>query len=403
MQAGIFWGIVGVAAVWSARSPDLNWDGIAYVALALERSGVEPADAHALAYGQLREIAPDERYRDLTEASAYRARMAADPAAFGATLGFYRMRQGYVGLLSGAHAFLGGNPFWASVAIGVVAHLLLAWALWGWMEEWVGDTWWRLLALPLLLQPAVLGGIPLTTPDFLAAALLVVGAYQLLIRRALGEGGAFLLLAVLCRPDVMILACPLVLVPALAQVLAGGLDAKLLRDHGWGIGLCLALALLGGGVIVVSGAHPWSAVFRHTFLLHEELPGEAAAVGWLEYARVVGTAIVYLGSGKVARILFCLAAVGVAYLVWHPLVPRERKVLACVTLAAWVAFFFLFPLPLERFYVAHFCLIGASLAATVGEFAALAQAREGSFALTLIALLRGRSIEGERLVPLPPS
>lgn len=433
MQAGVFWGVVALAAGWSARVPDLNWDGIAYVALALERGGATPAEAHRLAYGHLRELATDARYEELTEESAYRARMAQDASAFSETLSFYRMRQGYVGLLAGVHRWVGGNPFWVPVAIGAAAYLLLAWALWAWMgaalvplwsggrEQGVGASveraglgrsWLRLLPLVLLLQPTVLGSISLATPDFLAAALLVVGAFQVLSRRQLGAGALFLLLAVLSRPDTVLLACPLLLVPALAQAIPDGvlarpmgfrLDGKVLLRHRWSIACAMGLAGVGGAVVLGSDAHPWGVVFRHTFLEHVDDPGAAASVGIIEYAKVVATAVVFLGSGKPARILFCLATVGVGYLLWHPLVPRDRKLLAVVAWASWIGFFFLFPLPLERFYVAHSTLIGLALLRTFGELALAARALPHPVGLGLLSLLRGRSVEGERLLPLPRS
>lgn len=412
MQAGVFWGVVALAAGWSARVPDLNWDGIAYVALALERGGATPAEAHRLAYGHLRELATDARYEELTEESAYRARMAQDASAFSETLSFYRMRQGYVGLLAGVHRWVGGNPFWVPVAIGAAAYLLLAWALWAWMGAALVGSWLRLLPLVLLLQPTVLGSISLATPDFLAAALLVVGAFQVLGRRQLGAGALFLLLAVLSRPDTLLLACPLVLVPALAQAIPDGvlagpmgfrLDGKVLLRHRWSIACAMGLAGVGGAMVLGSDAHPWGVVFRHTFLEHVDEPGAAASVGIIEYAKVVATAVVFLGSGKPARILFCLATVGVGYLLWHPLVPRDRKLLAVVAWASWIGFFFLFPLPLERFYVAHSTLIGLALLRTLGELALAARALPHPVGLGLLSLLRGRSVEGERLLPLPRS
>lgn len=400
LPALVFWGVVAASAAFFGREPDLNWDGIAYVALALEREfGAE--EAHRRSYAYLRELASEARYEELTHATPYREAMATSPEAFGANLRFYRMRQGYVGLLHGAHRFLGANPFRASTWIGIAAFLFLAGSVWAWSGQAVASLrqrreeaeWLRLGTLPLLLQPAALGSIPLCTPDLLAGALLGWGAYFQVVRRELPTAALFYVLAVLSRPDALILSSLFLGSPAALAAL------ERIRGDAARFGPALVPLFVGLGVVAVGlvsirlwGAHGWGTVFRHTFVENEVFPAEAApSVG--EYLRVVGTAIVFLGSGVKARALFCLTALAVVYLLRHPLVSRERRAYATAALASWIAFFFLFPLPLERFYVAHVAIVGGMLFQTLAELVALAmeEGRSGYW-----ALLRPRLVDQAR-------
>ena len=371
----MFWAAVLAAAAIGGRQPDFNWDGIAYVALALEPS-VGAREAHRQSYAYLREIAPAARYEELTAASPYRRAMAEDPEAFAETLRFYRMRQGYVGLLAGAQRLFGDNPFRVSTYLGMAAFLLLAAAVWAWSGHAISGLralrpeaeWLRLGALLLVLQPAALGSIPLATPDLLAGAWLGWGAYFWEAQRALLPTLLFFVLAVLARPDALVLACTLLCAPALV--------AAATRDRGE-LGRSLLPFAGGIGVAAVGSfstwhwkAHSWGTVFRHTFVENAVVP-VAAWPGLLEYAEALGAAAMLLGNGLPARILFGLCALAVIYLWWHPIVPQRRRVLAAATLAAQVAFFLLFPLPAERFYVAHVVVVGALLFASVADLAAL--------------------------------
>lgn len=371
----VFWGAVLAATVIGGRKPVLNWDGIAYVALALERDvGVQ--EAHRQSYAYLLEAAPATRFEELTAATPYRRAMAEDPRAFAETLRFYRMRQGYVGLLSGAHRLFGTNPFQASTYVGIASFVLLAAAVWAWSGRAVsvlGESrpegeWLRLAALVLILQPAAAGSIALATPDLLAGSLLVWGAYFWAARGMLWASLPFFGLAVLARPDALVLASTLLCAPALV--------AAAFRDREEFVRSLLPFA--GGIGVAATGiflawhfeAHSWGTLFRHTFVENAVFP-EPRWPGLLEYVKALGAATVLVGYGLPARILFGLGALAVVYLWLHPLVPQRRRVLAAATLAAQVAFFLLFPLPAERFFVAHVVVVGALLFESVVELGAL--------------------------------
>lgn len=363
------------------RTPALNWDGIAYVALALEREA-DPREAHRQSYAYLEATASGERYVELTATSSYRVAMAVLPDAFAENLRFYRMRFGYVGLLAGLHRMTGVNPYHLSVGIGVGAFLLLAGAVWAWaghaLRGGEKTPWLRLAALPLLLHPGALAAIALTTPDLLAGALLAWGAFFVSARRELATGGLFFLLAVLCRPDALILGASLLALPAVLAFLARRRgDVVPPRAFLLPLGLAGALGLAGLLLVRLGGAHPWSTVFTHTFLQNTIVPG-GEGVGLGAYLLVVARAIVFLGSGLPARILFCLVALATAYLLWQPRFRSSIGAYAAAALAAWCAFFFLFPLPLERFYLAHVVIVGGLLLQGV---AAPAPAREVGRAL----------------------
>lgn len=380
LPALLFWGLVVAAAALSGRNPDFNWDGIAYVALALERdAGAE--EAHRQSYAYLEAAAPQARFEELTASSAYREAMARDPKAFAENLRFYRMRHGYVGLLGSSHRLTGANPYLLSVGLGIAAFLLLAGAAWAWSGQAVfrlgreEGGWLRLSMLPLLLQPAALGAISLTTPDLLAAALLAWGAYFLVARAERGTAFLFFVLAVLCRPDALILGSLLLSVPAADALLARYRSEEAPLGEGVSsLGLAAGLVVVGAAAVRFGGAHPWSTVFAHTFLEHATLPGVVALDPW-SYLKVVGTAILFLGSGVTARVLFCLAALATLLLCLHPRISRERRLYAGAVLASWIAFFFLFPLPLERFYAAQVVILGSLLFQGLVEARALAAER----------------------------
>lgn len=361
-----YWGIVLAAAVFFGRAPAFNWDGIAYVALALEREA-EPRDAHRLSYAHLMAVAPEERYEELTTSSSYRAAMALLPEAFAENLRFYRMRYGYVGLLAGGHRLTGANPYRVSVAIGIAAFLLLAGAAWAWAGHALSRTgseevgWGRLLALPLVLHPGAVEAIALTTPDLLVAALLGWGAYFWVARADRGAAALVFLLAVLCRPDALIFGSAFLAAPAAIAAWAWWRGEPVSpRTVLAPLGLALGLFLVGFSLTRIGHAHAWGTVFSHTFLEHAVVPG-GEAPGLLSYLQVVGTAILFLGSGLPTRILFCLSAGAVVFLFRRNGVHLPSRVFAGAALASWCAFFFLFPLPLERFYLAHVVVAGSLL------------------------------------------
>ncbi|MFK8058003.1 MAG: hypothetical protein AB8F78_17885 [Saprospiraceae bacterium] len=163
------------------QHPGLNWDVIAYMGAALERSVDDPEEVHRLTYEALKQDSPAGRYKVLTQGQ-YRKRAATDATFFVGELGKYRIKPLYVRTVAWLHGR--GVPLVSATvlpsALGVV---LLSGIFFAWVSRFRGV--WIALAVTMLLMvsnPMWTYG-RFSTPDLMSAPWIMLAFCLLYFRK----------------------------------------------------------------------------------------------------------------------------------------------------------------------------------------------------------------------------
>ncbi|MCB9914543.1 MAG: hypothetical protein H6828_05270 [Planctomycetes bacterium] len=346
-----------VAVVWSGKR-DYEWDLLAYSACALELGERDPGVVHREVYARLERDAPPAAAEALRAKNAYRARCAAEPAAFDAQLPFYRGRVLYVGAIA-ALVGLGASPIDACFRVSWLGGVLVLAALWRWLVRRGGGSLATLLGSALAL--AALGvwfKTPVkATPDALAAGVFLWGAYLLLESRRARVGAALCVLALAARADLVVLVVPLLV---LATLPVGG--ARRLTPA-FAAGALVVAGFVVLGCTAGRGTYaPW-VVVHHTFLGYKAFP--AAETPPLDLAAWAALSLRSLPELAAAAPLTFLLA-GLAALVAGLRRGGRRAAggaLALVALAATLAHFALFPAAWPRLLFPYWILSALALGA----------------------------------------
>lgn len=332
---------LGLLAASGLFRPLHEWDLVAYVACAMERSGVGAAELHAAAFGALEAELEGPELGALTTGSAYRERMAQDPEAFAAQLPFYRGRVLYVELVRALH-LLGLRWVAAVHALSVLATLLLGLVAWRWASRAASGLPGAIACVLVLSSSGAASGVESATPDALAAMLVVLGAYLLLERgRALAASCAFGL-AILARDDSLLPAAFLLGAAPLPQLRP---TARLAA-----IGSLCALVL---GLRLYFDSHGWSAVVRHSFLGYLDDPSAAPPLSIGEHLRLLSARLPELHSLRGA-----LLGTYLGLILWLGRGARILVLPALALLAALLLRVALFPALWDRFLVATCVILG---------------------------------------------
>jgi len=152
--------------------PALNWDVIAYMGVALERSSDDPKEVHRRTYEVLKESVPKKRYNALTEGE-YRKKALTNATFFNGELGKYRIKPFYVRTVAWLHAR--GVPLVkATVLPSALGVVLLAGIFFAWLSKFRNT--WIALGVTLLLMISnpmwYLGRF--STPDMMSAPWIML-------------------------------------------------------------------------------------------------------------------------------------------------------------------------------------------------------------------------------------
>lgn len=318
--------------------PVENWDTLAYVAAAVRDQFATNAELHAYAYGAMREAVSPEHFAALTEQDGYRQRQFADPEAFASMIGMYEVKWLYVRLLAMLIPVFG--PWHAGFAINVGA-ALLAWSALAW---WLSAN--RILRYaPLVAGLFIVAGAESfmmnSIPDFLTVALMLWGVFCL-DRDRPAAGAAFLVLAVLTRPDSL----------AVVGVLAAA--AWFWRDRSKvAIASAFGLSLVAYALIQQGSTHPgwWAHLWFSTYHMQDTLQGfepdfslrvYVVAFAW----NAVRAMLENSWPGLYVLLLGCWA---IFHAAGHRLSERRTMLLAALTVGI-AAKFIIFPLHDGRTY-----------------------------------------------------
>jgi hypothetical protein len=360
--------VLAVRRTVQALPPLYNWDMLGYMALALEWELDDSEEIHRRTYAAAKAELPRGVYRDLVDpSSAIRAGRAADHAAFTEHIAFYRARVVATLAISLMHrlgAPLAQATWWLSVAAFVLTGILMLVWLGGrappW-AAWIGAT--LLLHAPPLVMTATL-----TTADGLATFLLCTALYLVLERGALRSGAVVATLAIMTRPDTVVLVA--LFVATLFLLERGRPDRFPPRT----LALWLAASVLAYlGVQAHAGEYGWWPVFHISFLQKELHPAALpTSPDWDVYGQVLARQVADLpGVGYFVRggrfvtgstFLFVYAGFAVlALALWRRLPTRHaldrHAALLGALLATYFLRWFLFPQLWDRFFAPLYVLV----------------------------------------------
>lgn len=351
-----------VMAVVMVRNPLGNWDIVAYTALIKQADGTAGKELQRQTYADVKAYLGPAFPRVLPEGNtprdAYRAAMHEDASALEENLRFYVVKPLYIGLAR-VVALASGSAAFATVAVSSAAFFAFVAvfpfffaqaAVWA-----VAGTWALILtgSLPMATLAAC------ATPD--ALGLLFAGPACLwALQRRSGAWVAIAgLLAVLSRPDTMLLIGP---------VLAGyaWLDRNRRGANGGAAWLGIAAALSVLFLYLSAQYVPWGTLMRHTFYagIAHPLTQPVQPITLHDYFDVMRQTLPVTLNVRVV-----LALVGGVVLAVTPWVLRrpEPRVqwLAAAALANMVAHYILLPLHefgFERLFIgSYFMLLACAL------------------------------------------
>jgi hypothetical protein len=351
-----------------AEHPELNWDMLPAMALALEWEEKDPVELHRQTYALAQGELSPEAFAELT-APGVRAIRAQDPAAFHEHLAFYRARVLYsiaVRFLHRQGMALSAATWWVPLGCYVLVALLAL----GWAASHLSLGPAALFALGLAHTPALLNQAGTSSADGLALLFVSLGAWALVERNLFFVAAPLFTLAVGARPDTVILiAC-----------LAGASAFILPREDRPGV-LALVLWVVASGAIVYwlshfAGEYGWWPLMQISFVEKAVHPSELPTTpDWSEYLAILrhqvealpGDGYVTTPAGEVTGSTGALAyaALGLVALALAWRVEPRVSALVVALLATYLARFFLFPQLFDRFFAPLYALVPLALVSLV--------------------------------------
>ncbi|MHB8735458.1 MAG: hypothetical protein ACYC6M_09175 [Terriglobales bacterium] len=356
---------LGLLMTLFSLRPLYNWDLVGYVGSVLAWETPQAAAVHARTYALLARELPHGAFSELIERLPYTRTVARDPEAFAEQLPFYRVKIGYVALLTGLRR-LGVDLPRAVALVSSVSTGTSLWILFLWLESQLGSGRAAWITAAVGVSPPLLELGRLATPDALACLTVLSATWLLTLGRrslAVGLGVA----AVTVRPDTLVFIGLLAATWYCSPQRAG--------DRARAVSLAaLALAVYWGENHWAQ-TYPWTVLFHHTF------------TGWLAYprnfqGRVTPGTYLRAVAEELPRMQ---TSVVVLFAAWLGLVrgvgrrlkgwshsndatsPRYPEVILPATLAAVVLHFLLFPSLADRFFVPQCLLWLVCVAAMLAE------------------------------------
>jgi hypothetical protein len=211
----VFTVMLGVVGVLAYLRPSYPWDMLGYIGVAESIDTRDPVEVQRLTYAAAAAAVPDVIYRDLIGESGndspgymntnhYRRAVAADPEAFRQQLPFYAVKPLYPVLIY-ALGKAGLQPVIASVLLAILGYVGALLVVLAWFSRHYAPV------VALGFASLVAASVPIallariSSPDSLAVFIVVLGAFFLVELHRARLALALFSLAVLARPNTIIL------------------------------------------------------------------------------------------------------------------------------------------------------------------------------------------------------
>lgn len=342
------WALVSLLAwfvLWSgAKRPDHDWDVIGYVAAAFHADGLLGVDLHQHTYDSVRQDVGERQFARLVDASdPYRAAVYASPVALEQHVHFYAIRVMHVSAMRVLSKLTGCSPSralaWLNGVVGALAVLTCFGLL-------------RAFSVPVWLLPVVLWWVgvrdvaKLSTPDVLACWLALSSVLALAHQRWH--------LALACA-----LMLPLARTDAVLWSLMVAMTVMWLTSMRWQPVLAAALCLVVCAAINHLYQNPGHLViFNFTLIQKHPWPAtQPVATDWHIYAAAYARGVMH----AIRQPDVLLWPLAVLFLLAGRWMSRLHRAVVLVSLCYVLLHMLLFPLYLQRFFVAPVFLVSTLL------------------------------------------
>ena len=335
--------------------PGYNWDLLAYVAVAYEFGGVDPAATHARSYETVRQAVPAAAYALLTESTEYRAALVQQPDAFQQQLPGYRMKVAYPALMMVLQR-AGVQPVETSLWISRAAYIGIGIVVFLWLGSFLPPAIALVTAYAISSISPVLHLAELATPDALSTLVLLVGSWLVFQRNRVRTGLAALVLSTFVRPDNLVFVIAVCVGVAMLQT----------QHRKFALVSTASAAIIAVSLTRLTGGASWSTLFEHAFVqkvLYQQ--GHQSTLSWADYIRV------YLRESHPANLPPFLMLFGVlgGWLLWlrHRCFGRDAMTDVILVCAGYVALHWLVYPDDDRFFVVAYLSILIALVRTSWE------------------------------------
>jgi hypothetical protein len=359
----VFVAAFGLAAWRGITQPMQNWDMIAYVGSAISWGEHDPQRIYDATLADLRPTVGSTKTNALTSGI-----LADDPESLRQQFPFYTIKPGYVALVKLLHAF--GSSYaaatWWIAAFGMLA---LGLVLAAWRPALDARLWlFGVVAFASIGTPPLWEIAQYSTPDSVAIAATLAAFLALVKWRSLAGFIVLAVIAMLLRPDgVVLLAIGCVAVCCAREPATATHPA--LRPPG----AAVALGVLGIVHVTVqwaTGSYGWGKLFYYSFVDKLPRPAETSVhVSLSMYLDALKDNLAQAGDDPF--LLPMLAASAAAFALCRRR-PPQRTVWPWVLGAAWLALavrFALYPAAgVPRYYYTYYFLVFIAFAEMAGPW-----------------------------------
>ncbi|TDP82109.1 hypothetical protein EV672_10663 [Aquabacterium commune] len=337
--------LLALFVLWSgAKRPDHDWDVIGYVAAALHADGLRGVDLHRHTYDSVRHDVGERQFARLVDPSdPYRAAVYASPAALEQNVHFYAIRVLHVSAMRVISKLAGCSPSRALAWLNGVAGALAVFACFGLLRAFSVPVW----LLPVLLWWAGVRDVAkLSTPDVLACWLALSSMLALAHQRWR--------LALVCAS-----LLPLARTDAVLWSLMVAMAVVWMTSMRWQPLLAAVLSLMVCAAINHLCQNPGHLViFNFTLIQKHPWPAsQPVATDWHVYAAAYARGVMH----AIGQPDFLLWPLAVLLLFAGRCMGRLHHAVVLVSLCYVLLHMLLFPLYLQRFFVAPIFLVSTLL------------------------------------------
>jgi hypothetical protein len=339
---------------YGATHPKHSWDTVPYVALILSLDGVRADDLHRQTYHALQDSLSDADYQHLVSGTPLRQEVSSNARAFEVLLPFFAAKPLYL-WATYAIAKLGVEVVQATTVASTLSAVLLYVVVSVWMLRHFKNYAGLALALVIAFAGGLLYLLGLARPDGISALLMFSSVFLLTEYRATRLAAAGAALAILARPDNIVMS---VLIGLYIAAATPGVSARQDRIAG---ALSVAASVLAYLTVQrITGAYGWETTFSFSFTPPASLAlfPEDASVTLPTYLSVLYRTL----RGSLATLAFwrfalfgAIAALAIYRSAHrHPLAGHMLIMLTVANIVHWLAF----PDFMPRFFVASYLAIG---------------------------------------------